>query len=169
MSFSEERIVLRSDDAALIRLGKIDARILITGADTAGAFGLVESGIQPRVLAGPMHTHANEQGFWYVLEGEFAAQVGDQEVRAGPGALVFAPRGVPHTYWNPGDAPARYFELFAPAGLEQMFERLGTILKSDAEADAAEAFVLLESFGLAMDFDSIATLSERHGVTLTGI
>ncbi|MEX2556078.1 MAG: cupin domain-containing protein [Actinomycetota bacterium] len=168
MDFSVGRIVLRADDAALIRLGKIDARILVSGADTAGAFGLVESGIQPRVLAGPMHTHVNEQGFWYVLEGEFGAQVGDQEVHAGQGALVLAPRGVPHTYWNPGDTPARYLEIFSPAGLELMFERLGAILIGDEKASAPEAFNLLESFGLAMDFDSVATLSERHGVSLTG-
>jgi mannose-6-phosphate isomerase-like protein (cupin superfamily) len=66
----------------------------------------VEAPIGPKTLAGPLHTYRHEDGCWYVVEREFAAQAGDEEVHDGPGALIFAPRGIPHTYWNYGSSPA---------------------------------------------------------------
>jgi len=38
--------------------------------------------------------------------------------------VVFAPRGVPHTFANRRDAPARYLIACTPAGFERYFARL---------------------------------------------
>jgi hypothetical protein len=38
--------------------------------------------------------------------------------------VVFAPRGVPHTYANLGDAPARQLIVCTPAGFERYFARI---------------------------------------------
>ena len=42
------------------------------------------------------HSHPNEQWI-YVLEGTFEAKVGDKEVKAGPGSLVYVPSNVVHS------------------------------------------------------------------------
>jgi Cupin domain len=59
-----------------------------------------------------------------VLDGELTFQLRDELVRAGPGELVFAPRGVPHTFANLGDAPARQLIVCTPAGFERYFARI---------------------------------------------
>ena len=52
------------------------------------------------------------------------ALLGDEEVEAGPGDLVFKPREQWHTFWNAGDEPARILEIIAPAGFEKFFAEL---------------------------------------------
>ena len=44
------------------------------------------------------------------------ALLGDDVVEAGPGELVFKPRGQWHTFWNAGDEPCRILEIISPAG-----------------------------------------------------
>jgi hypothetical protein len=75
----------------------------------------------------PPHVHANEDEYSYILQGEFGVRIGDFETTAGPGAYIFKPRAIPHTFWNAGPAPARLIELIAPAGFEQFFDQLAEI------------------------------------------
>ena len=56
----------------------------------------------------PLHVHHRGDEAWYVLEGTLGFRLGDKEVTAPAGSAVFAPRGVPHTYWNATGEPARY-------------------------------------------------------------
>lgn len=66
----------------------------------------------------PLHVHENEDELFYVLEGQHLFQVGDQEFRADPGALVFAPRGVPHAQRRVAPRTGRILVLTSPAGFE---------------------------------------------------
>ncbi|HEV2871123.1 MAG TPA: cupin domain-containing protein, partial [Actinomycetota bacterium] len=86
-------------------------RFMVDGADTGSRLSVVEHTLGPRVLAGPLHFHTREDEFSYVLEGRLGALLGDQEVVAGPGELVFKPRGQWHTFWNPGEETTRILEL----------------------------------------------------------
>ncbi|HKV00783.1 MAG TPA: cupin domain-containing protein, partial [Ktedonobacteraceae bacterium] len=67
----------------------------------------------PRLIA-PPHVHYADDEAWYVLEGMLAFRLGDQEVEAPAGTAVLAPRGVPHTYWNPRSTRARYLIIMTP-------------------------------------------------------
>jgi mannose-6-phosphate isomerase-like protein (cupin superfamily) len=156
--------VSRSVDRETFQFGGIQARILVSGEDTGGAFAIVEAPIAPKVLAGPLHTHHREDAFWYVIEGEFAAQIGEQEVREGPGAIVFAPKGVPHTYWNPGGVPGMYLESCWPAGLERYLERLGRIVGDGGDGALDAVIALSQTYGIEMHWESIEPLTEKHGV-----
>lgn len=61
----------------------------------------------PRYQA-PMHVHHDDDEAWYVLEGRLVVQVGDDEYVVPAGAAAIGPHGLPHTFWNPDPAPARY-------------------------------------------------------------
>lgn len=61
----------------------------------------------PRWIA-PLHLHRNDDEIWYVLEGVLHVRVGADVFEARAGSAVMAPRGAPHTYWNPGPGLARY-------------------------------------------------------------
>jgi uncharacterized cupin superfamily protein len=60
------------------------------------------------MLGSPVHTHSAEDEYSIVLSGTLTAQVGDEIVEAGPGAVVAKPRGVAHAFWNAGDEPVRF-------------------------------------------------------------
>jgi mannose-6-phosphate isomerase-like protein (cupin superfamily) len=67
----------------------------------------------PRLVA-PLHVHRRDDEAWYVLEGTLRFRLGDDEVEASAGSGVFGPRGVPHTFWNPNEEPARYLLVMTP-------------------------------------------------------
>jgi len=78
-----------------------DAFVIAEWRDPGGPSG------PPRLIA-PPHLHRSDDEAWYVLEGTLRVRVGNEVVEARAGSAVFAPRGTPHTYWNPGPSPARY-------------------------------------------------------------
>src|SRR5215470_583028 len=79
---------------------------------------------RPRHLAAPLHRHNREDEYSFVLEGRMGALLGDDVVEAGPGDLVYKPRGQWHTFWNAGDSECRILEIISPAGFEKFFEEL---------------------------------------------
>ena len=44
---------------------------------------------------------------------------------AGPGTFINVPKGVPHHFKNESDKSARMVFFFVPAGIEEMFEKMG--------------------------------------------
>jgi mannose-6-phosphate isomerase-like protein (cupin superfamily) len=68
------------------------------------------------------HTHLNEDGYSFVLEGEIGVVIGENEFRATPGTYILKSPGVPHTLWNPEPQPARILEIICPAGFEGHFD-----------------------------------------------
>ena len=46
----------------------------------------------------PLHRHATEDEFFHILDGDFRFVVDGQSLRAGPGAMLLAPKGSLHTY-----------------------------------------------------------------------
>jgi len=111
----------------------------ISTADTDGGMYLFES---TRVKAGgpPLHIHAEQDEWWYVLSGEFLIKVGDEQYTAKAGDSVFGPRGIPHTFAKVGEAEGRLLILYQPAGkMEAYFKAVseGVLTKmTDEEKNA---------------------------------
>jgi mannose-6-phosphate isomerase-like protein (cupin superfamily) len=155
--------IIGPDDGASLDFGYSSLRILLRAEDTGGAFGLTEQPLEPRTLAGPLHVHANEIGFFYVLEGRIGVQVGEEVIEAEPRSTVSVPAGLRHTFWNPGTVPARVLEFFAPGGFERWFEDLAGLIDSDAP-DINAVVESARRFGTEIDFESLPELMERHGL-----
>jgi quercetin dioxygenase-like cupin family protein len=95
-----------------------------TAAQTGGSLAMVE------VLAAPgggppQHRHANEDEFWYVLDGEFEIHYGSQTLRLTAGGFAFVPRGTMHRFENVADTPSRVLIGFTPGGFEAFFFEAG--------------------------------------------
>lgn len=56
----------------------------------------------------PLHIHHHDDEAWYVLEGRLRLRVGEEEHDVPAGSAIIAPRGRPHTFWNPDPDPVRY-------------------------------------------------------------
>ncbi len=63
----------------------------------------------------PAHDHADQDKFYYVIEGDGRFQVGDEFVAAGPGEVVWAAAGVVHGVSNEGDGRLTLLVGIAPA------------------------------------------------------
>jgi quercetin dioxygenase-like cupin family protein len=106
----------REDGQAVWFLGTL-VIVKATGEQTGGAFGLIDN-LMPGGFASPYHTHRNEDESFYVVEGEMTFYVGEERVKAEPGAFVYGPRGVPHGFEVHGTEPARILLQNYPAGFE---------------------------------------------------
>ena len=138
---------------------------MIDGETTGGAFSLVEHPLPPRALGAPVHMHRNEDEYSYVLEGRIGVQLGDEVLVAGPGDLVFKPRGIPHAFWNAGDEPARLLEVISPAGFENYFREVAPLLAAPEQNEAAIGEVVAK-YDLDLDMSTIPELAARHGLRL---
>src|SRR5687768_7633415 len=73
---------------------------------SGGIVGVFE-GLVPAGGGPPLHVHHNEDEVIHVIEGEYEFWVDGQVTPAGPGASIFLPRGVPHTFRVRGTTPGR--------------------------------------------------------------
>jgi quercetin dioxygenase-like cupin family protein len=62
----------------------------------------------------PVHTHATEDEFFYVLDGEVAFRCGEDRFEVAGGGCVLLPRGLPHGY-RIGSPAARLLVVTTPA------------------------------------------------------
>ena len=160
-----EALVLGPDEGRMVQFPGLGVRFMVDGERSGGNFALVEHPLDPRALASPMHTHANEDEYSFVIEGRMGAQIGDEVLTADQGALVFKPRGVPHAFWNASDEPTRVLEIIAPAGFERYFDELGDVIRPDAPPDVERMAALWAKYGLEMDMESVPRLVAEHGLT----
>jgi mannose-6-phosphate isomerase-like protein (cupin superfamily) len=128
-----------------------DATILVRASAEAtnGAFSLFEE--LPPLVDTPLHVHEHEDELFYVVDGEHVFRVGEDDLPAGPGGMVFAPRGIPHAHRRVIPGAGRLLVLAVPGGLDGFFREL-------AQAHAAEA----------LGPDAYADASARYGISWLG-
>jgi quercetin dioxygenase-like cupin family protein len=148
-------------------LGSIGVRFMLSGEESGGGFSLVEHPMSARALAAPLHRHAREDEYSYILQGRVGAMLGDQVLVGGPGDLIFKPRNQWHTFWNAGDEPARILEMISPAGFERFFSEL-VDLGGVTQADPQVLAELSARYGLEMDPASVPGLVERFALRFPG-
>ncbi|HVU48896.1 MAG TPA: cupin domain-containing protein [Terracidiphilus sp.] len=92
----------------------------VSGEDTAGSWSIFEAHWS---LKGgpPLHVHRVEDEWFYVIEGEYVVQVGDERFTLSPGDSLLAPREVPHTYTYLGEGQGRMLIAYQPAGDMEAF------------------------------------------------
>ena len=77
-------LIVKPSEGRSVSLGGMAVVFKVSGANTGGAFAVVEHPIEPGRLVLP-HVHRREDEYSYVLEGTIGARVGDHEIVAGPG------------------------------------------------------------------------------------
>jgi mannose-6-phosphate isomerase-like protein (cupin superfamily) len=140
---------------------------MIDGEEARERFSLVEHPLSARALAAPLHRHAREDEYSYVVEGQVGALLGDEVVIGGPGDLIFKPRNQWHTFWNAGDQPARLLEIISPAGFERFFAEL-VELGGVAQAEPQTLADLCARYELEMNPDSVPGLIQRFDLRFPG-
>lgn len=165
---SPGRLVIDPKGGKSVSLGGIGVVFKLLAEDTGGSFSVVEHPIQPRTLV-PPHSHADEDEFSIVIEGNFGARVGDKVIEASPGCYILKPRGIPHTFWNAGDKPARLVEIISPAGFEKFFEEAAKLFPSVGLPDVGQVAGVASKYHLTMGWSEwIPELTKKYNLRLFG-
>ncbi|HEX2554876.1 MAG TPA: cupin domain-containing protein [Microvirga sp.] len=72
----------------------------------------------------PLHIHRDEDEIFHVLEGIVRYRVGETDRIAGPGEILLAPRGIPHSYRVESPEGARMLTV-TRGGFEAFVRSLG--------------------------------------------
>jgi quercetin dioxygenase-like cupin family protein len=101
----------------------------VTTEDSHGSLFVIE--MTHHAKGGPgRHFHYEQDEWFYVVEGEYVFEVGQERRRLKPGDSAFGPRKIPHVWTFAGGPPGRILFIFTPAGqVEAFFQEFG---KADA-------------------------------------
>jgi mannose-6-phosphate isomerase-like protein (cupin superfamily) len=102
------------------------AIVLVEWGDQGG-------GSDPPMYIAPLHVHFDDDEAWYVLEGTLCVRLGDEVVTVAPGGAALAPRGTPHTYWNPSPEPLRYLLVMTPR-VQRLIDAIHSLTERDDDA-----------------------------------
>ncbi len=119
-------VVARPDtDVTLPHVGLVGDTytVLLSGADTAGRYCLIDMHVPPGG-GPPPHRHDFEETFT-VLAGAIEVTFRGQTTTVRAGETAHVPANAPHAFGNAGDGPARLLCTCSPAGQEEFFAAVG--------------------------------------------
>src|SRR4029453_10000440 len=124
-------------------LGITSMRLIVSTADTDGAFAVAElrGGEGPWTVP---HVHRHTDESFHVLEGSFHFTCGDREAEVKEGVFVRVPRGTRHVM-RAGPGGGALLAYWVPGGLDQMFQGPGrlpaeSIMDPKVRAEIAKHF-----------------------------
>ncbi len=107
-----------------IQLKGVNSNMLdvkISGLDTDGELAIFEQTSLSQGRGTPLHIHHTQDEIFYVLEGAYYFQVGDEKYNLTIGDSIFLPREVPHA-WTQVSEKGKMTVVVQPAGkLERFF------------------------------------------------
>lgn len=92
----------------------------VSGKDTSGDLSIFQSTTLTPKSGPPLHVHVNQDEIFYILEGEYVFQVGEEKYHLKPGDTIFLPRKVPHTWAQLQDS-GKMIVILQPAGKIEAF------------------------------------------------
>lgn len=127
-----------------LKLKGVNVNILdvkISGKDTDGALAVFEQTSLSQGRGTPRHVHPLQDEVFYILEGEYLFQVGEDKYRLTTGESIFLPRKVPHA-WTQVSEKGKMTVILQPAGkLEEFFVTMSQLEKEPTQAEIAQIFL----------------------------
>jgi mannose-6-phosphate isomerase-like protein (cupin superfamily) len=114
--------------------------IKVSTLDTNGALSVAE--IASLHKGGPArHLHHEQDEWFYVVEGQYVIEVGEERYEPGPGDSVLAPRKVAHVWAYVGEGTGRLIAALQPAGeIEAFFEDLAKLSSTPEREELRRVF-----------------------------
>jgi mannose-6-phosphate isomerase-like protein (cupin superfamily) len=130
----------RSNGNGLSIWGLIPLANKLSAADTGGSLYIFQHAGMGKG-GPPRHVHHAQDEWFFVIQGIFAMEVGEEKLRLHPGDSVFAPRQIPHAWAHIDDEPGSLITVVSPAGTFETFLRQTTTVKTPPSPDEmAKAF-----------------------------
>ena len=121
-----------------VNVNVIDVKI--SGADTNGDLAIFEQTSLSQGRGTPLHVHHLQDEIFYVMEGAYYFQVGEEKFNLVAGDSIFLPRTVPHA-WTQVSEKGRMTVTLQPAGkLEDFFVTMAALDHEPTAAEIAKIF-----------------------------
>jgi quercetin dioxygenase-like cupin family protein len=134
---------------AVIHAGQIEIRFLLHAGQTAGTLTMFEFVVPAQARVPIAHSHEAFDETIYGLSGVLTWTLDDQQVRVGPGDVLFIPRGHVHHFVNLDTQDARQLSAITPG-----------LLGPDYFHDIAEVV----NAGGPPNVERIMEVMRRHGL-----
>ncbi|HTT57644.1 MAG TPA: cupin domain-containing protein [Opitutaceae bacterium] len=133
----------------VIRVGQIEIRYLLEGADTGGALALFEATVPPNVRVPAPHRHvAYDETIWEIA-GTCTFLVEGRELALTPGQALFIPRGAAHQFANRGAETVRFLATVTPGVLRpDFFREVGALVNAGGPPDLQAIGAIMARHGL---------------------
>lgn len=118
-------------------------RILAGSEQTAGSLAFFEVRTAPGA-GPPLHIHAEEDEFFFVIEGLVKFSIEGKIHVCKPGSFIIAPRGSLHTFVNAGSTTLRMLVTVSPARIDAAFRENAAMMARNPSAGIPE---ITEIFG----------------------
>jgi quercetin dioxygenase-like cupin family protein len=114
--------------------------IKISGKDTDGDLAVFEqNGFTPNG-GPPLHIHLYQDEFFYIVEGEYLFQIGDDKYPMKPGDTIFLPRNVQHAFVQLTEK-GKVLVSYMPAGkMEDFFKTTDSWTSPPSTDEIKKAF-----------------------------
>ncbi len=115
--------------------------IKISSNDTNGTLAVFEqTGFTPKG-GPPLHIHLFQDEYFYILEGEYLFQVGDDKYEMRSGDTIFLPRNVQHAFVQNSEI-GRVIVSYMPAGkMEEFFKTTDSWTTPPTQEEISRAFL----------------------------
>lgn len=121
-----------------VTLNTLDMKI--SSADTNGDLAVFEQTGHTPKGGPPLHVHPHQDEWFYVVEGEYTFQVGDDMYRMKTGDTIFLPRNVQHAFVQLTDR-AKVIVSYMPAGkMEEFFKVTDAWTSPPTKEEIAKVF-----------------------------
>jgi mannose-6-phosphate isomerase-like protein (cupin superfamily) len=101
------RWVVGPGEGRRVQVGSEECTVKVDRPQAGDAYALLEVVFNPRQPVTMLHVHTDFPETYWVLDGEVAAEIGTDRVKAGPGSVITVPAGVPHLLGCATRVPAR--------------------------------------------------------------
>ena len=133
----------------VIRVGQIEIRYLLEGADTGGALALFEATVPPNVRVPAPHRHVTYDETICELAGTCTFLVEGRELALAPGQALFIPRGAAHQFVNRHPGTVRFLAAVTPGVLRpDFFREVGALVNAGGPPDPQAIGAIMARHGL---------------------
>jgi quercetin dioxygenase-like cupin family protein len=127
MAIEQKELFVQPNQGTIVSVAGDIVVFKAEGKQTNGQYALFENTLEPQA-GPPPHIHSREDESFYILEGEVEFYLDERTVVATPGTFLQSPRGQKHSFKCISSQPAKMLCWATPAGIEQFFAEVGTVL-----------------------------------------
>lgn len=133
----------------MIHAGQIEIRFLLEAAQTAGTLTMFEFVVPAQARVPIAHSHEAFDETVYGLSGVLTWTLDDQQVRVGPGDVLFIPRGHVHHFANLDTQGARELSVITPGRLgPEYFREIAEVVNAGGPPNVERIMEVMRRHGL---------------------
>ncbi|KAF2641917.1 RmlC-like cupin [Massarina eburnea CBS 473.64] len=134
-------------EGEILELGHITCRIMEDGSRTDNRIGSAEFTVPASTAGPPAHWHEMHDETFLVTQGTIRFHAPDNtHIDAKAGDYVTVPTRAPHTFSNPFDTEAKFFNTFTPAFYIDYFKMMAEVSKGDVKMSKEKNLEIMSRF-----------------------